>query len=249
MITQINGEKRAPLFPAELQSDKFVLFLTGFPKYPASNNFIDFFVKNNYNVLCPLYTGSFDSEGDFSIHNCIEDVRDWFDFIKKGEYFFGPQRPQQKIKVSELLFFSHSFGSYILDLALREYNFEGTKKAIFVSPLSHPNNHQSQESLKISKTTEEMVARNYPLSYRFGNKSEFFGELTGDIINPLSLKKIKSSELKVLVLTGEQDQVTPTEMARSLVKDYPGSILKIIGGGHSSSIDFAAASKIIKEFI
>jgi pimeloyl-ACP methyl ester carboxylesterase len=93
------------------------------------------------------------------------------------------------------------------------------------------------------------VARNYPLSYRFGNKSEFFGEIAGDVINPLSSEKIKSSKLKALVLVGDQDQVTPKEMATSLAQDYPGSTLKIIGGGHSSSIDFVAASKLIEEFI
>lgn len=247
MITQIKGKKRALLFPAE--SDKFVLFLTGFPKYPATSNFIELLVSQNYNVLSPLYSGTFDSFGDFSIDNCIEDVRDWSDFIQKGEYFFGPQKPQQNIKASEILLFSHSFGSYILDLALREYNFERIKKAIFVSPLNNPNEYQNQESLEVAKTTEEMIDRNYPISYRFGDKSEFFDELTGDIVNPMASEKIKSKELKTLVLAGERDEITPKEMAESLAKDYPRSILKIIGGGHSSAIDFAEASKIIKDFI
>ena len=247
MITQIKGKKRALLFPAK--SDKFVLFLTGFPKYPATNNFIDFLVSQNYNVLCPLYSGTFDSFGDFSMFNCVEDVKEWYDFINDEKYFIGPKRPQQTIKPSQIIFFSHSFGSYILDLALRKYDFDKVGKTIFVSPLNSPKIHQNELSLSIAKTTSELVSRNYPLSYRFNDKDEFFDEISGITINPLSIEKIKSNNLKSLVLVGKDDEVTPKKMAESLAKSYKGCNLEIIKGGHSSAIDFAEASEIINEFI
>jgi len=247
MITQIKGKKRALLFPA--QSDKFALFLTGFPKYPAANNFIDFLVSQNYNVLCPLYSGTFDSFGDFSIASCIQDVKDWHDFINQGEYFFGPRKPQQTIKPSEIIFCSQSFGSYVMDLALRKYDFGKIKKAIFLSPLNKPHLHQNKDSLNTAKTTYDLIERNYPFSYRFKNKEAFFNEINGKKNNPLSAKKIQSAQISALMLVGENDEVTPKEMAIGQVKDYKQSILKVINGGHASAIDFKEATKIINEFL
>ncbi len=247
MITQINGRKRALLFPS--RSDNFVLFLTGFPKYPATNSFIDFLMSQDYNVLCPLYSGTFDSYGDFSIINCIKDVKDWYDFINRGEYFFGPRKPKQMIKPSQIVLFSHSFGSYIIDLALREYDFNKIKKIIFLSPLSKPYLHQEEANLNNAKTTYNMIERNYPLSYRFKNKESFFNEINGRKRNSLSVKAIRSNESEVLILVGRDDEITPKEMAESLSHDYPHSQLKIINGGHSSAIDFSQAKKLIKPFL
>lgn len=247
MITQIKGTKRALLFPAK--SNKFILFLTGFPKYPSNNVFIDSLVSQGYNVLCPLYSGTFDSFGHFSIANSINDAKDWYDFINRGEYFLGPKKPREIIKPGKIIFFSHSFGSYILDLALRKYNFDFIKKAVFLSPLNKPNIHQNESSLNNIKTTRDMIIRNYPLSYRFKNKVEFFDEIGGGKINSLSAKKIKSSDISSLIIAGKNDKITPKEMAEYLAKDYPQCKLKIINGGHSSAIDFKQASKLLKAFL
>jgi len=247
MITQIKGKKRALLFLAK--SDKFVLFLTGFPKYPATNNFIDFLVSQNYNVLCPLYSGTFDSYGDFSIVNCINDTKDWCNFINRGEYFLGSRKPKQIIRPSQIILFSHSFGSYVLDLALRKYNFNQVKKVIFLSPLNKPYMHQNESSLNNVKITYDMIFRNYPLSYRFKNKVGFFDEISGKKINLLSSKNIRSKKIKTLVLVGQNDEVTPKEMAELLARDYPQCKFEVINGGHSSLIDFKQATKLMKIFL
>lgn len=247
MITQIKGKKRALLFPAK--SDKFVLFLTGFPKYPSNNVFMDLLVSQGYNVLCPLYSGTFDSFGYFSVSNSINDAKDWYDFINRGEYFLGPKKPREIIKPSEILFFSHSFGSYILDLALRKYNFDKIKKAVFLSPLNKPNIHRDESSSNNIKATRDMIVRNYPLSYRFENEIKFFDEIGGKKINSLSVKKIKSFDISLLIIVGKNDEITPKEMAEYLAKDYPQCKFKVVNGEHSSAIDFKQASKLLKAFL
>lgn len=247
MMTQVEKNKRALLFPAN--SEKFALFLTGFPKYPGSNKFIDFLNNQNYNILCPLYSGTFDSDGLFSVDFCVNDIKFWYDFVTAGKFFLGTQMPQKAINPSEIIIFSHSFGSYILDLSLRKYDFGQIKKAIFLSPLSNPNKHQSEATSEIAKTTRDIVERSYPFSYRFENIEDFFNELSGKKPNPLSFEKIKQNNLEALILSGKDDKTTPGEMAKSLTKDYKFGRLEIIEGGHSSGIDLKQATDLIGEFL
>lgn len=247
MITQVSGKRRALLFQGS--SNKVILFLSGFPKYPSSNKFIDYFKKNNYNVLCPIYSGTFDSYGKFNILNCSEDVRAWYEYILRGEFFIGSEKNLLKISSKNVIVFSHSFGSYILDIALRRYNLEKITKAVFLSSLFMPYVHKSATSAKVAKLTEEGVERNFPISYRFENKNKFFNEVSGKLENKLTQKKLKTIIKKSLIIVGKDDNTTSPEMAKHLAREYPNSNLQIINGGHSSKIDIDKACALIDDLL
>ena len=251
MFTQLYKNKRAIWYPInETEETKgTILFLPGFPKYPSHSDFIDFFKKEKYNILVPMYSGTFDSGGKFSIKNAVIDAKFWYDFLEKKVVQYGPHKTKT-VEQSELILFSSSFGGLIAGLALKKYSLPKIKKSIFVSPLWDMTAYRNNTlSLQTARETSEIMSFAYPFSYRFENKKRFFDEIKG--LSPISdiSKPFIDQEKQFVVFCGKEDKITPVTMAETLVKEPKNSKLHIIGGGHSSKIEWGKFIKLIKEII
>jgi hypothetical protein len=247
MFIQKKGDKRAILYPAS--SNKVILYIGGFPKYPSKNNVIEFANKKNYNVLHVLYSGSFDSGGKFSINQSIADINTWYKYIKKGELFVGLDKKPQVIKPKEIIILSNSYGSYVTDLALRCYTFNLIKKCIFLSPLFRPYQFKDNNSIKIAKKTQKILKRSYPYTYRFDNLTSFFKLINGENSHPISHKTVKTRTKKTVTITGKDDIITPQDMAKQLASEYPNSSLNIIKGGHSSHLNHKQLINLLDSYL
>lgn len=247
MFIQKKGDKRAFFFPAS--SNKMILFMGGFPKYPYQNKFIELANKKNYNVLYPLYSGSFDSGSEFSINNSINDVKEWYQYLIDDKLFVGLNKKPASIRPKEIIIFSASYGSYVTDLALRKYTLNLIKKCIFLSPLFKPSLYRDDKSEVIANDTLRIVKRSYPLTYRFENILHFFKQIKGEINNPLINKTLKTKINKTIIIAGKDDVVTPQDMAKQLATEYPNSSLNIINGGHSLKVDWKQFENLLKKFL
>ena len=251
MFTQLYKNKRAIWYPvAETAKAKgAILFLPGFPKYPGHSDFIDFFKKEKYCVLVPMYSGTFDSGDKFSIRNAVADTKLWYDFLEKEIIQYGP-RKTENIKHRKIILFSSSFGGLIAGLALKKYSLPKIKKCIFVSPLWGMTAYKNNAlNLQIANETSEIMSFAYPLSYRFENKELFFNEIKG-LISISDMSKLFVDKKKhFAVFCGKEDNVTPVAMAETLAKSHKNSEIAIIGGGHSSKIEWKKFIKLTKEII
>jgi alpha-beta hydrolase superfamily lysophospholipase len=251
MFTQSHKNKRAIWYPtAEVKKTKgTILFLPGFPKYPSQSEFITFFNKEEYNVLVVMYSGTFDSDGKFSIENSIRDAGFWYDFLEKEAIQYGPAKTQ-KIKHKRIIMFSTSFGGLIAGLALKKYAFPKIKKCIFVSPLWDMAAYKDNKlNLQIADETSEIMSFAYPVSYRFKNKQHFFEQIKG-LVPILDMnRQFIDQQKKYIVFCGREDKVTPLIMSEVFTSVYKNSKLYILGGGHSSKIDLKKFIKLTKENI
>jgi len=247
MITQVKGNKRALLFPGS--SDKSILFMTGFPKYPAKSELIDKLCNYGFNVIMPLYTGTFDSSGYFSIKNSVNDVFEWHDYLKKGNLNMGIDNKIKKISSNHISIFSQSYGSYIVDLAFRNYELSNIEKAIFLSPLHKPYLFKNKESDKVATFVNEIVKVSYPLSYRFNDMKKFMSEIKGEKINNTTKLPIKTKIKNPLIVIGKDDPITPPEMAEKLSMSYSEKNYHEIRGGHGSRIDQKHFDKLLKKYL
>jgi alpha-beta hydrolase superfamily lysophospholipase len=251
MFTQSHKNKRAIWYPAaEVKKTKgTILFLPGFPKYPSQSEFITFFNKEEYNVLVVLYSGTFDSDGKFSIENSVQDVNFWYDFLGKEIIQYGPTKTQ-KIKHKRIIMFSTSFGGLIAGLALKKYVFSKIKKCIFVSPLWDMVAYKDNKlNLKIADETSKIMSFAYPFSYRFENKKHFFEQIKGLIPITSMDKQFVDQQKNYIVFCGREDKVTPPMMSKALISNYKNSKLYILNGGHSSKIDLKKFIKSTKKNI
>jgi DNA-binding transcriptional MerR regulator len=251
MFTQLNENKRAIWYPVNTTKEikGTILFLPGFPKYPGCSEFIDFFNKEQYNVLTLMYSGTFDSHGKFSIENAVQDVKSWYQFLNKEIIQYGPHKTE-KVKHKEIILFATSFGGLIAGLSLKKFIFPKINKAIFISPLWNMVAYKNNESnLQISDETSEIMSFAYPFSYRFKNKKQFFGQIKGEVLIPGIDKRFINRNIKHIIFCGRADKVTPVAMSKALEDEHQNSKLYIIDGGHSSKIEWKQFNKLIKEVI
>lgn len=251
MFTQLHKNKRATWYPvAEVKKVKgTILFVPGFPKYPGNSEFIKFFNEELYNVLTLMYGGTFDSSGKFSIENAIRDIKLWYEFLEEEIIQYGPHK-KQKIKHQKIILFSTSFGGLIAGLSLKKFTFPRIKKCIFVSPLWNMAAYKDNKlNLQIANETSEIMSFAYPFSYRFKNKKQFFEQLKGLVPIPSMDKQFIDQQKKHIIFCGEEDEVTPIAMSKMLANTYKNSKLHIIGGGHSSKIEWKKFIKLTKEVI
>ena len=148
MRTQVLDGKRALWYPTKKNVGgprKFALFLPGFPKYPGISKFTEVFLELGYDVLVPMYSGTFDSDGSFSIENSVEDAVLWHTYLQAGAFFVSPEE-KESINVSEIILFSSSFGSLVAGLVLKKYTLDSVNKCVFVSPLWDMSSYKLEEA-------------------------------------------------------------------------------------------------------
>ncbi len=249
MFTQVAQNKRALWYPSPKTNAfrKVVLFIPGFPKYPGRSEFINFFAEIGFDVLVPMYSGTFESGGKFSIERSVDDVKIWYNFLKKKVFFKSPTK-KKKINIKEIILFSSSFGCLVAGLALKKFSFSKIKKCVFVSPLWDMSSHGKNKLIKErAKKTLELMNFSFPFSYRFANKSNFFSKIIGTY-NIKGINKSFVDDTKhFYVFCGKNDTVTPITMSKALAKEYVNSTLYILDGGHSSKIDLKKFKKITKQ--
>lgn len=78
-----------------------------------------------------------------------------------------------------------------------------------------------------SKVTTDLVDRYFELTLREGNRQAFVDRLANEP-DPNQFEKIKTIKQPVLILWGEQDMLTPVEMAYQFNKDLNNSTLTIL---------------------
>ncbi len=184
MLIQISSGRRALWYPTtekdtSTDNHKIALFLPGFPNYPGKSHLIDMLLEMSYGVLVPMYSGTFESEGEFSIEESVEDVGRWYRFIKNGK-FFTSLNTKKQLRIDEIILFSNSYGSLIAGLAMKTHSLPLIRKYFFLSPLWDMSSYKDDKvSRKIALETDRLLKFAFPLSHRFKNKKEFFRVITG----------------------------------------------------------------------
>jgi len=248
MFTQVTNGRRALWYPAARNAGDartFILFLPGFPKYPSKSKFMDIFLGLGYDVLVPMYSGTFDSDGSFSIEESVEDANLWHTFLKKGTLFTSPEE-KGGLQINEMIIFSSSFGSLVAGLAMKKHSFASVHKCYFVSPLwDMPTYKLENTQSNQASETARLMDFSYPHSYRFEDKKDFFKKLSGTLEMAGTNEKFLDGTKEFHIFSGEQDQITPLSMAEALANEHASSNLYKLDGGHSSKIDMDKLKEII----
>lgn len=239
MFTQLEQNRRALWFPALGRGgkhNKTVLFLAGIPSYPKHSDMIKTLQSLGCNVLMPIYSGTFDSTGKFSIANAINDVDRWYHYLLRQLISTTPNT-RHRVRTGEIILFGSSFGALIGGLSLRKFMFPRMKRAVFTSPLWNMTQYHSQRwHRQIVNQTEELLNFAYPNSYRFKSTREFFFQIKGESPLTLMRRPVRDRSKLITVISGVNDKVTPKKMAESFALSSAGTLF-LIPGGHGRSLE------------
>ncbi|RLG13687.1 MAG: hypothetical protein DRN66_03710 [Candidatus Nanohalarchaeota archaeon] len=125
-------------YSPQIKINKAILFAYGLPGTPLNKNdyMVKKFIENNFIVLCPQYMGTYDSNGDFTLQNCVNSIGAAIDLVDGGKI------NDLNFLAEETILCGGSFGASIVLLCASKE--EKIKKVI---PIATPLKW-SQEALK-----------------------------------------------------------------------------------------------------
>ncbi len=202
-------------------SSKNLILANGIPSYVTKHHpLVKFCQENKINLFIPRYYGSFESNGKFSLVNCIKTIEDTTKIVMYGKTIelFGEK--EISWGCSEIFVLGFSFG------ALPVLNSKLPKKVIkilnspFISlELNEENNGPAKEELYY-------VERAYPNLFRFK---------TEDLIKEYGEASYPDSEEFALIQGKKDDTISKSEIDFILKKYSPRLIS--FEGGHTISLE------------
>lgn len=253
MFIQTINKKKALRFESKDQSNvnKAVLFLTWFPKYPWNSKFIELFIRQGYNVLCPMYSGTFESDGLFSIEESVSDAKLRYDFLLNWTFDLSVLGDNKKeYDISEIILCWVSYGWLVLSLFLDSYQLLEWKKAFFISMLGYgflnKNNLTYIEEADNSKKLLEVA---FPFSYRLENVDRFFNQIKWNMNIDLKLDETINHTLKKILIHWSDDVMTPINIPEFYCNNHDNCELNPLEWWHSGKMDIIKLEDLIHKYL
>lgn len=252
MFIQTVDKKKALWFECDnnLNNNKSVLFLTGFPKYPWNTKFVDLFVRHWYNVLCPMYSWTFESNWRFSIEESVLDIKLRYEFLSKWIIDLDILwKEKKKYNIEEIILCWISYWWYILALFLDNYKAIKTQKAFFISMLGYWFINKNNPSfIEWANNSKKLLEIAFPFSYRLKDINKFFNQIKWVEKINIEQDKTLNCEIKKILIHWKNDLLTPINISEYYFKNHDNCILNPIDWWHASKMDMAEIENLIHKF-
>ncbi|MCK5039892.1 MAG: prolyl oligopeptidase family serine peptidase [Candidatus Aenigmarchaeota archaeon] len=183
-----NGVVVQIYYSLRVKIKKAIIFAYGLPSAPLNKNdyLVGNFIEKGFLVACPQYMGTYDSEGEFSLDNCVESINATIDLLNLNK--IAPE-----FNAEEIVLCGGSFGaSIVLLCASKEKEI---KKVISIAvPLNWTEKDIKEES--------EFIEKLWKYTHRI-KKNNFKTLLRMDLTKIISDLEDK----KLFLIHGKNDKV------------------------------------------
>lgn len=215
--------------------NKSLILIPGLPQYITKNHDL---VKNllniGYNVFIPQYHGSFDSEGVFSLVNCIKTVENCLCFVKQGD----GQELFNNVSIAwnrdNIVVIGYSFGALP---ALACKNKIGM--LVLLNPFVNFNVHKKNGGESLEQTFR-FINRAFPKTYNF-KASDLLKELKDFNYDQL----LKKSDTTIKIVYGLKDKSIPIQEIKWLDNNLTLTSFGL-NTGHTSRLGINELRKILE---
>ena len=228
---------------------KGVIVISGLPNQPRNEDFGDTLAEQGFYVLQPRYIGSWESDGKFSLTNCIKTVLEAERLFLQGKAkeCWGNKKIEWSIEKVYIL--SSSFGSTIVLSALPKLKSE---RIICLAPLTDLKKHNSDKNLKEEDLTHlgGFLKRGFANAFRGLDEKDWKEFIKGDSeANPMNyIKEIRNK--KILLLHGDADDVVnisrTEDYYNKIKKDNEVEMKRFPGIGHGKELKKGSFKEVVK---
>lgn len=228
---------------------QMIIYAPGLPGHPRKKELGEAFSAKGFAFFEMRYRGSWESEGVFTLDNCVKSLKEAYEFVNCGsasELRFG-----EKItwKTHAITILASSFGGAVaLSTDIREAH-----TMLLLSPLIDIS--QFVPTLRPVGSADDLfylLTKGYGMVYRGLTHADWKRFLAGNtLVNPLkNIDNLKNK--KIVLIQGKQDFViTPEASSRSIeklqklgVKDIKYYV--VAGAGHGTDLEKKAMVRILK---
>ncbi|MFA5173222.1 MAG: prolyl oligopeptidase family serine peptidase [Candidatus Paceibacterota bacterium] len=236
------------LYLPEESNGKAVLYVPGLPGHPRRKALGETFASNGFSFFEMRFPGSWESNGEFTMDNCVKSLEEAYDFIKSGLGTELRREIKKEWEHKEIIFLGSSFGGgVILSSQIKE-----PLKFALLAPVTKIKN--VKDSLVMLSSGEDdlfnLLTKGYANAYRGLNKKDWNRFLDGEsLINPeKNTDNLKNK--KLLFLQGTDDDVIfdkhTSEYVNNLKKaGVEVEFILISGAGHGGDLEEKAAQTLV----
>lgn len=237
------------LYLPEKGSGKTILYVPGLPGHPRKRNLGEFFAKNGFTFFEMRFMGTWESDGTFTMENCMKSLDEAYSFIKKGAGIELRRGTEKVWPTKEIIFMASSFGGGVI----LSSHIGDPLTFVLLAPVTDLK--KIKESVVMLPSGEDdmfsLLKNGYSNVYRGLSKTDWQAFLDGNsIINPE--KNLENLKNKRLIFVQGKDDTTirhfDTEQYIQKLRKLGINVEFVIveNAGHGGDLEDKSAEVIIK---
>ncbi len=228
------------LYLPEESNGKVILYVPGLPGHPRKRDIGERFATNGFTFFEMRFSGSWESDGVFTMDNCMASLKEAYSFIKKGTGV-ELRRGMKKIWAhDEIILFGSSFGGGVI----LSSDIEDQLTYVLLAPVTKLKHIKDSVVLLPSGKDDlfNLLSQGYANVYRGLTELDWNNFLNGNtLINPESnLDNLINK--KLLFIQGSSDKTVLPGDTESFVKELQdrgvnAKVISVDGAGHGSDLE------------
>ncbi|MEN9523965.1 MAG: hypothetical protein RL536_34 [Candidatus Parcubacteria bacterium] len=250
IIYRLKSENVAyDLYLPEKSNGKAVLYVPGLPGHPRKRALGESFANKGFAFLEMRYMGTWESDGKFSMENCLKSLDEAYSFVKGGTGTELRRGIKKEWATDSIIFMGSSFGGGVI-LSSR---IKDPLTFMLLAPVTDLK--KIKESAVILPSGDDdiynLIANGYANVYRGLSKKDWTDFMNGDsAINPeKNLDNLKNKRL--IFVQGDKDKTidhadTDEFVTRLKSHGINAEFVSIENAGHGSDLEDKSADAIAK---
>jgi|GEM_PF-3163548 len=237
------------LYLPEKSNGKVILYIPGLPSHPRKKSLGESTTAQGFTFFEMRFPGSWESDGEFSMDNCVKSLEEAYVFIKKGSAIELRREAKKEWSHDDIILMGSSFGGGVA-LSTRIID---SLTIVLLAPVTKLQNVKN--SLLILPSGKDdlfnLLTQGYAEVYRGLNAEDWSNFLEGKtLINPESnMSNLKNKRL--LFVQGSSDSVIQSEHTEEYFKllqnnGIDAKLIKIANAGHGSDLEDKAFSSLME---
>lgn len=236
------------LYLPENSNGKVILYVPGLPGHPRKKALGEIFSTNGFTFFEMRFPGSWESDGKFTMNNCVESLDEAYIFIKKGAGIELRRGEKKEWKHNKIIFLGSSFGGGVILSSC----IKGPLTFVLLAPVTKLENVKDS-LIKFSSGDDDLfrlLSEGYTNVYRGFNQKDWHNFLSGKtLINPeKNINNLKNK--KLIVVQGTDDNVIQGAHTVEYVKELQNAqvnvkLLLIRDVGHGGDLEEKAAQILV----
>ena len=239
------------LYLPKKSNSKVVLYVPGLPGHPRKKTLGEIFAASGFTFFEMRFPGSWESDGKFTIDNCVKSLEEAYGFIQKGTGIELRRDTRKEWAHNQIIFLGSSFGGGVI---LSSY-IKDPLTFVLLAPVTKLKH--IKDSLLILPSGDDdlfhLLSEGYSNVYRGLTKKDwenFLNEKT--LLSPKNnLNNLKNK--KLLFVQGTDDDVIQSTHTVEYVKELQdkqidAKCVSVSGAGHGGDLEEKVARMLLEIF-
>ena len=228
------------LYLPQQPNGKVILYVPGLPGHPRKRDLGESFAANGFTFFEMRFQGSWESDGVFTMDNCVASLTEAYNFVQKGVGMELRRGVEKTWAHNEIILFGNSFGGGVI----LSSDIKDQLTCVLLAPVTKIKNIKDSVVVLPSGKDDlySLLTDGYANVYRGLIESDWNNFLNGKtLINPENNFENLMNK-KLLFVQGDSDTTILPVDTNNFVKELQNrgidaKVVSVIDAGHGSDLE------------